>query len=60
MNNEKFPIMEFDSKSEPLLKASSFGENIGAPEHCVMTFFPEVIKRLRQSMTQSFYQVFRL
>ncbi len=46
MNHTKFPILEFDNKSEPLLKASSFWENIGAPEHCVMTFFPEVIEKI--------------
>ena len=46
MNDRKYPIMEFDSKSEPLLKASSFLKNIGAPEHCVITFFPEVIEKI--------------
>lgn len=46
MNDKKFPILEFDSKSEPIIKASSFFKNIDAPEHCVITFFPEVLEKV--------------
>jgi len=46
MNDKRYPIMEFDNKSEPLLKASSFLKNINAPEHCVMTFFPEILEKV--------------
>jgi uridine phosphorylase len=43
---ELFPILEFDPTPEAVIEPSRVIQAIGAPEHCVICFFREVIESL--------------
>lgn len=46
---KRHPILEFDESTEAVIHPSSLYEPVGAPEHCVVCFFPEVIDHLREN-----------
>ena len=41
-----FPILEFDATREAIIEPSQVNRPIGAPEHCVICFFKEVIAKV--------------
>ncbi len=43
---ETYPILEYDPAREAIIEPSRTIEPIGAPEHCVICFFLEVIEKL--------------
>jgi len=48
MNIEQFPILEFDPTTEAIIEPYNVVKPIDAPEHCVITFFQEVLDKLHE------------
>ena len=46
MEPQDYPILEFDPIPEAVIEPSKIIKSIDAPEHCVITFFSEVIEKL--------------
>lgn len=46
---KKHPILEFDASTEAVIHPSHVYGPVGAPEHCVVCFFPEVMDHLREN-----------
>jgi uridine phosphorylase len=46
MEQNEFPILEYDDAAEAILEPGKVIEPIDAPEHCVICFFAEVIESL--------------
>lgn len=46
MDQKPYPILEFDPSPEAIIEPARVVKSIGAPEHCVITFFQEVLTRL--------------
>lgn len=46
MNRQTFPILEYDSNPDPILKPGHYVQAADVPEHCVLTFFQDVIDAL--------------
>ncbi len=46
MEQNEFPILEYDDAAEAILEPAKVIEPIDAPEHCVICFFAEVIESL--------------
>jgi uridine phosphorylase len=46
MKAEQFPILEFDPTPEAIIEPSKVISPIDVPEHCVITFFQEVLQKL--------------
>jgi uridine phosphorylase len=44
-----YPILEFDPTPEAIIEPAKINKAIGAPEHCVVTFFQEVLEKLHQA-----------
>ncbi len=44
--NEFFPILEFDPSREAIIEPTKQIQSKDVPEHCVVCFFPEVIKNV--------------
>jgi uridine phosphorylase len=47
--NESYPILEYDPNPDAVIQPQRVIQPIGAPEHCVVCFFREVIAGLAQS-----------
>lgn len=47
MNRNAFPILEYDSNPDPVLKPGHYTKSADVPECCVLTFFQDVISALR-------------
>jgi uridine phosphorylase len=45
---EDYPILEFDAAREAIIEPTRLIQPVGAPEHCVICFFQEVIDKLQQ------------
>jgi len=43
---QPYPILEFDPTPEALIEPGKFIQPIGAPEHCVICFFHEVVEKV--------------
>jgi uridine phosphorylase len=48
MKTNQFPILEFDPTLEAIIEPSKFIKPVNAPEHCVITFFKEVLDDLHE------------
>ncbi len=48
MRTEQFPILEFDPTPEAIIEPGQVIKPIDAPEHCVITFFQEVLQKLHE------------
>ncbi len=48
IQQEKYPILEFDTEKERLIRPKGNGENPPLPSKCLMTFFGDVIIKLCQ------------
>jgi uridine phosphorylase len=46
MGPEEFPILEYDPTRKALIEPEQVVRPIDAPEHCVITFFQEVVSKL--------------
>jgi len=46
MEQNKYPILEFDPSSEAIIEPGKVIESIDTPEYCVITFFQEVLDKL--------------
>jgi uridine phosphorylase len=46
---QPYPILEFDPAPEAIIEPGRVIPHAGAPEHCVICFFPEVIAKLSRS-----------
>jgi uridine phosphorylase len=49
MKAKKFPILEFDSAREAIIEPSKVVKSLDVPEHCVITFFQEVLEKLHET-----------
>jgi uridine phosphorylase len=49
MQPAKYPILEFDPTPEAIIEPGKVVKPIGAPEHCVITFFKEVLDKLHET-----------
>ena len=45
---QPYPILEYDPTLEAVIEPQRVVAPIGAPEHCVVCFFQEVINKLRR------------
>jgi hypothetical protein len=53
MKTEQYPILEYDPTPEAIIEPSKVVERMDTPEHCVITFFQEVLQKLhRESRTK--------
>ena len=48
MQTQSFPILEFDPNPRAIIEPREQVKAIDVPEHCVITFFSEVLERLEQ------------
>jgi uridine phosphorylase len=48
MKTNQFPILEFDPTLEAIIEPNKYIKPINAPEHCVITFFKEVLDDLHE------------
>jgi uridine phosphorylase len=48
MKTSQFPILEFDPTHEAIIEPSKFIKPVNAPEHCVITFFKEILDELQE------------
>lgn len=46
MQKQPFPLLEFDPTREAIIEPANYVQAIDAPEHCVLTFFREVIDKV--------------
>ncbi len=46
MEKQPYPILEFDPTPEAIIEPRKVVKSIDAPEHCVITFFQEVLDKL--------------
>jgi uridine phosphorylase len=46
MEKQPFPILEFDPTREAVIEPADYVRAIDAPEHCVITFFQEVVEKV--------------
>ena len=61
LKKEKFPILEFDSESRPIVNASAYNEKVAQRRvvtRCVITYFSDIVEKLERN--QHINQVFRL
>jgi uridine phosphorylase len=48
MKSEEFPILEFDSTTKAIIEPKEQVKALDVPEHCVLTFFGEVLDELHK------------
>jgi uridine phosphorylase len=48
MKHKEYPLLEYDASVPAVIEPSRVVDDIGAPEHCVLCFFGEVIQDLKQ------------
>jgi uridine phosphorylase len=46
MEKQPFPLLEFDPTREAVIEPSDYVRAIDAPQHCVITFFQEVVDKV--------------
>lgn len=48
MDTQTYPILEFDPTQEAIIEPGKVITSVDAPEHCVITFFREVLEKLHE------------
>lgn len=48
MHSHKFPILEYDPETKAIIEPSENIPELDVPEHCIMVFYGEMIKRLEK------------
>jgi uridine phosphorylase len=48
MENQTYPILEYDPTPEALIEPSKLVQPVDAPEHCIICFFQEVVTQLSE------------
>lgn len=51
MENKEYPILEFDPTRKAIVEPKAFIKPIDVAEHCVLSFFTGIIKKLKDSGT---------
>jgi uridine phosphorylase len=49
LNTSEFPILEFDPERQAIIEPSRLVQPLDIPKHCVICFFPEVIRHVAES-----------